>query len=126
MADYEDESNLVEATSGKWYRLAAGNRKGTFLIDLPNKVLLSVSVSLNNVEVFLPNEEGIYHRAGDVSFQLKDGIASIDLFSEALTEIQLERDRGTIQNTFSEITVVRNMLDLSQSKKWWTKNSIDF
>ncbi|SFM44136.1 hypothetical protein [Salibacterium qingdaonense] len=124
MADFEDGSVLVEAVSGKWYRFPENHGKiGTYIIDLPNGFLLAVNVSNKMVEMLIPDENGVYKRAGDLSFRLIDGQASVDLFSESLKEINLDNTNGKIDNSLTDITRIQNVLDLSQSQKWWDKRS---
>jgi hypothetical protein len=121
MADFPDGSVLIEAISGKWYRFAKGGRAGTILLDLPNKILLGINVSSKMIEIFIPSDDDIYHRAGDITFHFDNGKANIQLFSESLEEIQLDNNSSTISNTFSDITSLCATLDLEKAKQWWSK-----
>ncbi|PFQ65884.1 hypothetical protein COK18_07850 [Bacillus cereus] len=121
MADFPDGSALVEATSGKWYRLAKGHRPGTMLLDLPNKILLGIHISSGMFEIFIPDDENIYHGAGDISFKIENGKATVHLFSTALEEIQLDTNGSKIFNTFSDVTSLFATLNLENTKQWQEK-----
>jgi hypothetical protein len=123
MSDFPDGSVLLEATSGRWYRVAPGAGRGTMLIDLPNEILLAINVSSKMIEVLIKDENEIFHRSGDISFENKEGENTIHLFFESLKELQLDHNGAKIENPFHEITSVFAKLDLKQAKQWWDKNS---
>ncbi|MDZ5782086.1 hypothetical protein [Marinococcus luteus] len=122
MSDFDDGSVLKEAVSGKWYRFAKQDRS-TMLMDLPNGVLLGFHMSRNMVEVFVPDEHDIYHRAGDLTFtgSKQDKDYSINLKSEALKQVHIGSKNGVVENTFNEISDIRAFVDLNEKDKWWSK-----
>ncbi|MCC9020964.1 hypothetical protein [Bacillus nakamurai] len=124
MSDFKDGSTLVETISGKWFRFA-NTRSGTMLIDLPNKIILSIHVSSQMIGIYIPDENDVYHIAGDLSFQSEDGKTKIHLFSTALKEIQLDTKGGLIENTFHDITSFFAELDISRKDDWKNRRKVD-
>ena len=122
MSDFKDGAVLLEGTSGRWYRVAEGAGRATMLVDLPNKILLAINVGSKMIEVLIHDENDVFHRAGDISFENKEGENTINLFFESLNELQLDSNGAKIENPFHEITSVLAKLDLNYSKQWWDKN----
>ncbi|MCX3306573.1 hypothetical protein OTK50_15380 [Bacillus sp. NEAU-CP5] len=124
MSDFQDGSTLVETISGKWFKFANG-KSGTMLIDLPNKIILSVHVSSQMIGIYIPDENNVYQLAGDLSFQNNDGQTKMHLFSTALKQIQLDNKGGTIENTFHDITSFFAELDISRKDDWRNRQKMD-
>ncbi|MDG0765202.1 hypothetical protein O0R52_16100 [Bacillus halotolerans] len=124
MSDFQDGSTLVETISGKWFRFANG-KSGTMLIDFPNKIILSIHVSSQMIGIYIPDENNVYHLAGDLSFQNEDGQTKMHLFSTALKQIQLDTKGGTIENTFQDITSFFAELDISRKDEWRNRRKLD-
>ncbi|MED4306577.1 hypothetical protein [Bacillus licheniformis] len=124
MSDFPDGSTLVESMSGKWFRFS-NKVSGTMLIDLPNKIILSIHVSSQMIGIYIPDENNVYHLAGDLSFQNEDGQTKVHLFSTALKQIQLDTKGGTIENTFHDITSLFAELDISRKDDWKKRRKMD-
>ncbi|MCY8009736.1 hypothetical protein MOJ76_15695 [Bacillus haynesii] len=124
MSDFPDGSILLETMSGKWFRFS-NNETGTMLIDLPNKIILGIHVSSQMVGIYVPDENNVYHLAGDLSFKNQDGQTKVHLFSTALKQIQLDTKGGTIENTFHDITSLFAELDISRKDDWKKRRKMD-
>lgn len=126
MADYEDGSVLLSTISGKTFRFAKGNTKGNLLLDLPNGIVIAVTTSIKLVEFFIPDENDIYHRAGDISFKKDEDQYSVDVFAESIEKIKLgNENKSLIRNTFADVTTISMKLSLEQKKKWYENRGIN-
>ncbi|MDI4570461.1 hypothetical protein [Bacillus altitudinis] len=124
MSDFPDGSTLVETMSGNWFKFP-NNASGTMLIDLPNKIILSIHVSSKMIGIYIPDENDVYHLAGDLSFQNDNGETKVHLFSTALKQIQLDTKGGSIENTFHDITSLFAELDITRKNDWKKRRRMD-
>lgn len=62
----EKDTFLVESVSGKWVRLPANFRKASYVLDLPNGVLLNVHASNGCIELYTKAENQVYRYSGEM------------------------------------------------------------
>lgn len=62
----EKDTYLVESVSGKWVRLPANFRKASYVLDLPNGVLLNVHAANGCIELYTKAEDQVYRYSGEI------------------------------------------------------------
>ncbi|WP_261305827.1 hypothetical protein [Paenibacillus andongensis] len=116
MRKFSDGSTLVEAVTGKWHRLEKGIRKGTFLIEFSNTLLLNIHVTNNNIDVLMKDNEDIFRHMGDLSFEGLDTEDHKFMFhSLGIDHVHFNNRDIRIDNPKSEISTV--FVSLSHDKK---------
>jgi hypothetical protein len=68
MSEYSDGSTLHEATTGRWHRLEKGIKKGTFLIEFSDTLLINVHVNAKSIHLLMRDGD-IFRNMGDFSFE---------------------------------------------------------
>lgn len=89
------------------------------------KLFLAFTFHLKWLGIYVPDENNVYHLAGDLSFKNEDGQTKVHLFSTALKQIQLDTKGGTIENTFHDITSLFAELDISRKDDWKKRRKMD-
>lgn len=62
----EKETFLVESVSGKWVRLPSNFRKASYVLELPNGILLNVHASNGCIELYTKAEDQVYRYSGEL------------------------------------------------------------
>ncbi|NRF92689.1 hypothetical protein HQN89_16985 [Paenibacillus frigoriresistens] len=123
MNEYSDGSTLVEAITGKWHRLEKGIRKGTFLIEFSNSLLLNIHVTTNHIDVLMKDNEDIFRLMGDFSFEGLDTEEHKFMFhSLGIDHVHFNNRDIRVDNPKSEISTV--FVRLSHDKKIETINKL--
>lgn len=122
MGDFPDGSILVEAISGKWYRFPPGFRKGTFLLDLSDEILLDVHMTSERMDIYAKDENGVFQCIGDITLFLDDdGLPTLHLFSTSIKQVHFHDKKHVISNELAQITSVMVNMEHSQRAKWEEK-----
>ncbi|MEK4427749.1 hypothetical protein MHB54_00665 [Paenibacillus sp. FSL M7-0802] len=114
MSDYPDGSTLNEAISGNWHRLEQGIRKGTFLIELSDMILLNVHVSSKNVDL-LVKENDVFRYMGDFSFEGLEQSKKFMFHSLGIDHVHFNNQNIRIDNPENTMSTV--FVKLNSDKK---------
>lgn len=113
MGDFPDGSKLVEAISGKWYRFPGHFRKGTFLLDISDTVLLDVYKDAGRIDIYSKDKNDVFTYIGDVSFLSEDGLPTLHLHSPAIKQIHFRDKDHVISNDLGNILSIMVNFDHS-------------
>lgn len=117
MTNYE----LVTTFTGKTFKFKK-IPKYDILVDLPdqnNKVILAFLNSISSIACYIPDEDEVYHYAGDVNFHNSNGTQCINFHSRAFSEIIFNDAAVPIPKNNSAFCNLSIKLDVNKSKKWF-------
>jgi hypothetical protein len=117
MSDPTNEGTLTEAISGKWHRLEASIRKGTFLIELSDTLLLNVHVNTKSIDILTLDDQGVFRYLADLSFEMLDSEKKFMLHSLGIDHIHFNNRDIRVDNPNHELSTVFVQLSLEKRKQ---------
>lgn len=121
MSEYPDGSTLHEATSGRWHRLEKGIKKGTFLIELSDMLLINVHVNAKSIHLLMM-EEDIFRYMGDFSFEGLEDHRKFVFHSLGIDHVHFNNGEIRVDNPDCSMSTV--FIKLSHDKKKETEDKL--
>ncbi|MGG1480471.1 hypothetical protein ABE402_05975 [Bacillus smithii] len=116
--DNLERFELATTVSGKTFKFF-NHPKANFLIDLPNKMILGITSSISCIDCYLPDENEIYHYAGDISFGNDNGINYLNFHSRSISALSFNNEKVQIPKSSNALCNVRIELQIDKSIKWF-------
>lgn len=106
---------MVETESGEWFKF---NQKpqDALLIDFPDGTVISIARNISTVSCYLPDEQGIYRYAGDVSFKKSEMGCTVNVFSFGIDSITYDH-KEVVEIPFNNNAIKNISVGLNLSKK---------
>ncbi|QKY71312.1 hypothetical protein [Lentibacillus sp. CBA3610] len=122
----DKEFELVSTFLGETFKFHK-NPKSKLLFELSNNnIIIGITTSISCIDCFLPDEEGIYHYAGDINFGLDDNENYINLHSRSISAISFNGEKISVPNHNDNLTNVKINLNVDKSVNWFEKLSKKF
>lgn len=114
---------IVIPESGKSYKFGKDIR-GATLIDFPNDVIIRICQDTSSIDCYLPDENGIYHYAGDLSFNNYDGFPAMHFHSRAISSMKFNGAIVPVRKNSNGLIDLSVGLDVNKSISWFEPKKI--
>jgi len=122
MSNFPDNFVVKETVSGQWRKLGLGVNSGTMLIQMSDKVLLSIHISSKRIDLLLKDDKDIFQYAGDFAFEGLEETGKLLFHSWSIEHIHLNNEKLLLDNPTNELTNV--FIKLSLDKRIETQGKL--